>query len=176
MIAALMVVDEREVLVLALPADLIDPDVEQTVQTVMVELGGADAGDDPTDYVLVDPQHPFDCRLVDPRGQPGTRHSKSCCELRPWAGEWNALGTRPMLRAPQSPGRQCTSNRHTQRSRCRHTDLYRAVSLRAAVEYSHSAQTSRRRLSATSATTLWGSNRTCFTHALGRRTSLEIQS
>jgi hypothetical protein len=47
------------------------------------------------------------------------------------------------------------------------------VSFRAAVEYPHSGQISRRRLSATSTITLSGSNRTFCTHTPGRRRSLE---
>jgi len=62
--------DEREVVVLALPADFVDPDLEQVVEPAGIELVVADALDDPPDRVPVDPQHPRDRRLVRPCRQP----------------------------------------------------------------------------------------------------------
>ena len=68
-----MVDHEREVLVLALPADLVDADLVEIVQPAGIELGIAHALDDPPDRVPVDPQHPLDRRLVRPGRQPGVR-------------------------------------------------------------------------------------------------------
>ena len=70
---ALVVGHEREVVVLALPADLVDPDVEQVVEPAGIELVVADALDDPPDRVPVDPQHPLDRRLVGARRKPRVR-------------------------------------------------------------------------------------------------------
>ena len=102
-LAALVVGDERDVVVLAFPADLIDPNLEQVLQTVGIELVVADAVDDSSDRVPVDPEHPLDRRLVSPRRQPCGQALEIARELRSWAGERNALGARSMLRAPQPP-------------------------------------------------------------------------
>ncbi len=88
---------------LALPADLVDADVIEVLQTIGVELVVADALDDPPDRVPVDPQHPLDRRLIGPRRQPRDQALKVPGELRPRPGERNALRPRPMLRAPQPP-------------------------------------------------------------------------
>ena len=51
-LAAKMVGHEGEVVVLALPADLVDPDVEEAVQTGGIELVVTDALDDPPDRAV----------------------------------------------------------------------------------------------------------------------------
>ena len=102
-LAALVVGDEREVVVLALPADLVDPDVIEIVEPVGIELVVADALDDPPDRVPVDPEHPLDRRLVGPRRQPRDQALEVARELRARPGERDALGARPVLRAPQPP-------------------------------------------------------------------------
>ena len=76
-LAAPMVGDEREVVVLALPADLVDPDVVEIVEPVGVELVVADALDDPPDRVPVDPQHLRDRRSCRSRRQPRDQASRS---------------------------------------------------------------------------------------------------
>ena len=98
-LAALVAGHEREVVVLAFPADLVDPDVVEIVQTVRVELVVADALDDPPDGVPVDPQHPLDRRLVGPRRQPRDQALEVARELRPRAGRT----ARPRY-APRAPG------------------------------------------------------------------------
>jgi hypothetical protein len=100
---ALVVSHEREVVVLALPADLVDPDVVEAVQAVGIELVVADTLDDPPDRVPVDPQKPLDGGLVDASHQPRDEALEVAGELRAWAGERDALGPRPVLRAPQPP-------------------------------------------------------------------------
>ncbi len=102
-LAALMVDHEREVLVLALPADLVDANVVEIVQAAGIELVVADALDDPPDRVPVDPQHPLDRRLVSPRRQPRDQTLEIARELGARPGERDALRARPMLRAPQAP-------------------------------------------------------------------------
>ncbi len=57
-LAADVVGHEREVVVLALPADLIDPDLKQVLETVRVQLIGADPADDPPNGVPVDSHQP----------------------------------------------------------------------------------------------------------------------
>ena len=96
-----MVDHECEVLVLALPADLVDADVVEIAQAAGIELGVAYALDDPPDRVPVDPQHPLDRRLVGARRQPRDEAFEVACELRPRTGERDALGPRPVHRAPQ---------------------------------------------------------------------------
>jgi hypothetical protein len=98
-----MVGDKREVVVLALPRHLVDPDVIEIVQTGGIELVVADALDDPPDRVPVDPQHPLDRRLIRPGRQPRDQALEVARELRPRPGERHALGPRPVHRAPQPP-------------------------------------------------------------------------
>jgi hypothetical protein len=98
-----MVDHEGEVLVLALPADLVDADVVEIVQAAGIELGVAHALDDPPDGVPVDPQHPLDRRLVRLGSQPRDQALEIAGELRPGTGERDALGARSVLRAPQPP-------------------------------------------------------------------------
>jgi hypothetical protein len=171
-----MVGDEREVVVLTLPADLVDPDLKQSVEPIGIKLIVADALDDPPDRIPVDPQHPLDRRLIGPSGQPGDQAFEVAREVRSGPGE----GT-PSVRAPctghhrrRRRRRQRISSRHTPRSRCRQTESTGRLSLRAIVEYPHFGQTSRRRRNATSTTTRSRSKRTFFTSTpLPRRRSLE---
>ena len=168
-----MVDHEREVLVLALPADLVDPDLVEIVQAAGIELVVADALDDPPDRVPVDPQHPLDRRLVGPRRQPRDQALEVARELRARPGERDALGPRPVPRAPQPPATAMDLQPPDPEIKCRQTESTGRVSFRDRVEYPHSGQTSRRRRSATSTTTRSGSKRTFLTHTPGRRRSLE---
>ena len=88
---------------LALPADLVDPDVEQVAQPAGVELIVADALDDPPDRAPVDPQHPRDRRLVGARRQPGDQEFEVAGELRAGRGERHPLGAGAVHRAGQPP-------------------------------------------------------------------------
>ena len=102
-LAATVVGDQREVVVLALPADLVDPDVEQLVEPVGIELVVADAPDDPPDRAPVDPEQPLDRGLVGPSREPCDQAFEVAGELRARAGERNALSPRSVHRAPQPP-------------------------------------------------------------------------
>ena len=102
-LAAPVVGYEREVVVLALPADLVDPDVIEVVEPVSVQLVVAHALDDPPDRAPVDPQHLRDRRLVGPGRHPRDQAFEVPRELRARPGERHALGPRPMLRTPQPP-------------------------------------------------------------------------
>ncbi len=102
-LAALMVDDEREVPMLLSPADLIHSYVVEVLQARGIKLISADAADDPPDGTPVDPEHPLDRRLVRPARQPRDQGFEVARELRARAGERDALGTRPVLGAPQTP-------------------------------------------------------------------------
>ena len=80
--AAEVVDDQREVLVLALPGDLVDPDVDQAVEPVGIDLLIADPLDDPPDRVPIDPQHPLERRLVDLAREPRDQALEIPGELR----------------------------------------------------------------------------------------------
>ena len=101
-LAALMVGDEGEVVVLALPADLVHADVIEIVESVGVELVVADALDDPPDRVPVDPQHRLIVDLSVHVASHATRHSKSRVNSEP-GGRTACLGPRPVHGAPQAP-------------------------------------------------------------------------
>ena len=62
--------DEREIPMLASPADLVHADLEQVVQPIGIELIGADAADDPPDRVSINADHPLDRALVCASRQP----------------------------------------------------------------------------------------------------------
>jgi hypothetical protein len=95
-LAADVVGDQREVVVLALPADLIDPDLKQVLQPLRVQLIRAHAADDPPDGVPVDPHQPGDRRLVGPGGQPGHERLEVAGEPGAVPGERDALDPDPM--------------------------------------------------------------------------------
>jgi hypothetical protein len=98
-----MIDDEREVPVLFSPADVVHSDVVEVVQAGGIKLIGADAADDPPDGAPVDPEHPLDRCLVRPGREPRDEAFEVARELRARAGERDALGTCPVLGAPQPP-------------------------------------------------------------------------
>jgi hypothetical protein len=95
--------DEGEVAVLLAPGHLVDPDLEQIVQPIRIELVGADARDDPPDGVPVDPDQPLDRRLVGPGGQPRDERLEVAREPTRVPGERNALHPDPVLGALKPP-------------------------------------------------------------------------
>ena len=84
------------------PADLVDPDLEQVVQPVGIELIGAHAGDDPPDGVPVDPRQPLDRGLLGPGRQPRDELLEIAGEPARVSGERNALDPDAVLRALQA--------------------------------------------------------------------------
>ena len=102
-LAADVVGHEREVVVLALPADLIDPDLKQVLETVRVQFIGADPADDPPNGVPVDSHQPGDRRLVNFGGQPGDERLEVAREPGAVPSERHALDPNPVLGALQSP-------------------------------------------------------------------------
>ena len=93
--------DEREVLVVLAPGDLIDPDHDQPVEVVVVEFGGHDAFADPPDRVPVDPQEPRDRALVGAGGQERGGVLELGGKPRTVAGERRPLGDHPVLGTAQ---------------------------------------------------------------------------
>ena len=65
-----MITDECEVAMALAPSDLIDRDLEQIVQTTLVEQFVADALDDPPDRLPVDPRQPAGRGLIGLGRQP----------------------------------------------------------------------------------------------------------
>ena len=91
--------DEREIPMLASPADLVHADLEQVVQPIRIELVGADARDDPPDGVPVDPDQPLDRGLVRSGREPRDERLEVAGEPARVPGERNALDPDPVLRA-----------------------------------------------------------------------------
>ena len=153
-----MVDNEGEVAVLLAPTDLIDPDVEQSLEPAGSSSSAhTRAMIRPTVSQSIRTSRftvPLSVRVANH----ATRHSKSRVNSDPGL----ANGT-PSARAPCSGHhrrrrRQWISSRHVPRSRCHQTVSSGLVSFRALVECSHSGQMSRRRRNATSTTTRSGSN------------------
>ena len=94
-----MVGDQCEVVVLAFPADLVDPDLKEVLQPVRVELVGADPADDPPDGVPVDPDQAGDRGLVHRSRQPSDQLLEVAGEPRPVPRERHRFHSHAMLGA-----------------------------------------------------------------------------
>ena len=143
-----MVDDEREVLVLALPGNLVDPDLEQAVKPAGIKILIADPFDDPSDRVPVDPQHPLERRLVNLGSQPRDQTLEIPGELRARPRERDRLGQRPMLRAPQPPAPAMDLKRPDAQVQMAPDRVHRPLVLARPREYEHFGQTSFLRRSA----------------------------
>jgi len=102
-LAAVVVDNEGQVLVVAPPADLVDPDAEQPVESPGVELGVDDALAGPTNGSPRHPTQPGDRRLVHPRRQPRDEVVEVAGQVRARAGERDRFDDDPVGRARQPP-------------------------------------------------------------------------
>src|SRR5205814_4748820 len=98
-LAAQVVGDQCEVVVLAFPADLVDPDLKEVLQPVRLELVGADPADDPPDGVPVDPDQAGDRGLVHRSRQPSDQLLEVAGEPRPVPRERHRFHSHAMLGA-----------------------------------------------------------------------------
>src|SRR5436305_577731 len=105
-LAATVVGDEREVAVLLSPGHLVNPDLEQPLQPLRVELVGSDALDDPPNGSPVDSEHPLDRRLVRLGREPLHELLEVTGEVRSWTGERHPLGPHPVHGANE-PAERC---------------------------------------------------------------------
>lgn len=98
--------DQGQVLLAAPPADVVDADDEQLVESSRVELLTDDAGDDPSDGVPVDATQPGDRGLVHHGGQVADQVLEVAAEPGVRAGERHPFGDHPVTRAgqPAQPG------------------------------------------------------------------------
>jgi hypothetical protein len=96
-----MVGDQGQVVVALLPADLVDPDVDQAVQPVGVQLVGDDSLADPPDGVPVQAQEPGDRGLVGPGGQERGHVLQVAGEPAAVPGKGHRLSHHPMGGAVQ---------------------------------------------------------------------------
>jgi hypothetical protein len=83
--------------------DTSDPDLEQVVQPIRVKLIAADAADDATDGVPIDPDHPADRALIGPGRQPRDELLEIAGEPAGVPSERHALDPDPVLRALEPP-------------------------------------------------------------------------
>jgi hypothetical protein len=95
--------DQGQVVVALLPADLVDPDGDQPVQPVGVQLLGRDPFADAPHGVPVQAQEPANGGLVGLGGQERGHVLQVAGEPRTVPGEGHRLGHHPMGRAVQAP-------------------------------------------------------------------------
>jgi len=94
--------DQGQVVVVATPADLIDPDVDQPVQAVSVQAVGDHPLTDPPDGVPVDAAEAGDSGLVGLGSQVGDQVLEVAAEPRPGPGERDRLHPHPVLGTVQA--------------------------------------------------------------------------
>jgi len=172
-LAADVVGDEREIAMLASPADLVHADLKQVVQPVGIKLIGADTTDDPPDGVPVDPDQPSDRALVGLRRQPRDQRLEIAGEPAGVPRERHALDPNPCSGQSRRLSWARSSRRQTPRSRWRQVDCTCWRLWRCGVEYEHSGHRNRRRRSATHTTTRLALNCTPRTQIPSRRSRRE---
>lgn len=96
-----MVGYEREVAVTLAPGDLVDRDLKQRIETITIELLGANALDDPPHGRPVDPHQPTGRRLIGLGRQPRHQVVEVAGEPGQRPRERNRLDADPVLRAAQ---------------------------------------------------------------------------
>ena len=103
-----MVGDQGQVVVVAFPADLVDPDADQPVESGGVEPVGDHPRADPPNTVPVQPGEPGDRGLVGLGRQGGHQVLEVAGEPRAVPGEGHRLHPHPVGRAaqPAQPGTQ----------------------------------------------------------------------
>ena len=100
---AVVIHDQGQVLVMLTPADLVDADAEQALETVRVELDSHDPFTRTADGAPAHPAQPGDRALVHPRGQPRQQVVEVAAQVRARSSERHSLGDHTMGRAGQPP-------------------------------------------------------------------------
>jgi hypothetical protein len=102
-LAATMIGHERQVAMLRCPADLVDTDLKEVLETVGIKLVTADALNDPPDGAPVDAHQPGDRALVSACRQPRDQGFEVARETAARSCERDRFGPRAVARTPQPP-------------------------------------------------------------------------